>query len=109
MSFDSVAGLWLEGQRRLERADPDRAPVLRRVTDAIVDELRRRLGGRFTARELADFYLEHGTDWCFAIATRVAPMDPEAWDLTTVAGAAFARYLREAGDYGGGRVIEEAD
>lgn len=109
MSFDSVAGLWLDGQRRLERAEPERAPGLRRVTDALVEELRRRLGGRFTARELADFYLEEGTDWCFAIATRVAPLDPEAWDLTTVAGAAFARYLREASDYGGGRLIEESD
>jgi hypothetical protein len=26
--------------------------------------------------------------------------------LTTVAGAAFARYLREAGDYAGGRRTE---
>ena len=27
---------------------------------------------------------------------------PAAWDLATVAGAAFARYVREASDYGGG-------
>jgi hypothetical protein len=26
-----------------------------------------------------------------------------AWDLTTVAGAAFARYARRATDFGGGR------
>ncbi len=103
MSFESVAGLWSEGQRRLERADPVDAPILRRVTDALVDELRRRVGGRFTSRELADFYLECGTDWCFAIATAVAPTTPAAWDMTTVAGAAFARYAREAGDYMIGR------
>ena len=30
------------------------------------------------------------------------PDNPEAWDLTTIAGAAFARYVREASDYGGG-------
>ena len=65
-------------------------------------ELRRRLGGPFTTDELAALYGEQGTDWCFEIATRVAPNTPEAWDLTTVAGAAFARYVREASDYAGG-------
>ena len=51
-----------------------------------------------------------GTDWCFDIAMRVAPGNPEAWDLTTVAGAAFARYVREASDYAGGaRVVRRID
>ncbi len=68
-------------------------------------ELRRRLGGTFTAQELADLYAEQGTDWCFDVATRVAPDNPAAWDMTTVAGAAFARYLRQASDYAGGRRI----
>jgi hypothetical protein len=107
MSFETVAGLWREGQSRLERAAPSDRAALERVTNAIVEELRRRLGGAFTSEELAALYLEQGTDWCFAIATRVAPRHPEAWDLTTVAGAAFARYLRQASDYGGGRRIEE--
>ncbi len=35
------------------------------------------------------------------------PETPEAWDMTTVAGAAFARYVRESGDYAGGRRIVE--
>jgi hypothetical protein len=70
-----------------------------RVTDELVSELRRRLGGPFTADELAAFYAQQGTDWCFDIATRVAPGNPGAWDMTTVAGAAFARYAREAIDY----------
>ena len=30
---------------------------------------------------------------------RVAPNRPAAWDLTTVAGAAFAIYARQAIDY----------
>jgi hypothetical protein len=68
-----------------------------------VVELRRRLGGPFTTDELAALYLEQGTDWCFAVATRVAPDTPAAWDMTTVAGAAFARYVRGASDYAGGR------
>jgi hypothetical protein len=105
MTFDEVIGIWREGERRLTRADPEDWPALQRVTDALVSELRRRLGGTFTAQELADLYAARGTDWCFDVATRVAPDDPAAWDMTTVASAAFARYLREASDYAGGRRI----
>jgi hypothetical protein len=103
---EDVISLWREGERRLGRSDPAERPVLERVRDEIVHELRRRLGGPFTSGELTRLYLEQGTDWCFAIATRVAPNTPAAWDLTTVAGAAFARYVREAGDYAGGRRTE---
>lgn len=103
-----VIDLWQEGERRLRTTDPGHRAVLERVRDEIVLELRRRLGGAFTADELVSLYLEQGTDWCFDIATRVAPNDPEAWDLTTVAGSAFARYLRQASDYAGGRRREEA-
>lgn len=80
---------------------------MERVTDAIVLELRRRLGGPFTTSELAALYDEQGTDWIFDIATRVAPHDPSAWDMPTVAGAAFARYVRQASDYAGGARIRE--
>ncbi len=69
----------------------------------IVLDLRRRLGGKFTVDELTDYYLEHGTDWCFEIAYRTAPSTPEAWDMAVVAGAAFSRYVRRAADYGGGQ------
>jgi hypothetical protein len=106
--LEQVAGLWRDGQRRLSQADPDERVALERVTAAIVDELRRRLGGPFTADELAQLYIQQGTDWCFDIAVRVAPTTPEAWDMTTVMGAGFARYLREASDYAGGaRIVEE--
>jgi hypothetical protein len=38
----------------------------------------------------------------------VAPGTPEAWDLATVTGAAYARYVREASDYAGGaRIIRD--
>jgi hypothetical protein len=108
LHFDDVIGLWREGQRRLAQADPAVKPGLERVTDAVVDELRRRVGSSFTTDELARYYLDAGTDWIFDLATRVAPGNPEAWDLTTVAGAAFARYVRGAGDYAGGaRIIRE--
>jgi hypothetical protein len=101
--LEQVIGLWRDGERRLRSAEPSTRVPLERVRDELVLELRRRLGGPFTTAELVDCYLDQGTDWCFAIATRVVPDTPEAWDMTTVAGAAFARYVREASDYAGGR------
>jgi len=110
VSFDQLFGLWQDGQRRLQAAEPGLRGALERVTAAIVDELRRRLGGPFTTDELGALYLEQGTDWCFDIAVRAAPREPRAWDLATVAGAAFARYVREASDFaGGGRVSADED
>jgi hypothetical protein len=108
MRFEEAISLWREGQRRLSAAEPQDRPALERVVDELVDELRRRLGGPFTADELAMLYSRDGTDWAFDMATRVAPGNPAAWDMTTVVGAAFARYVREASDYAGGRrVVEE--
>lgn len=106
MRFEEVIGLWDEGRRRLRAAEPADQPALERATDAIVDQLRRRLGGPFTTADLARLYGEQGTDWCFDVASRAAPDNPSAWDLPTVAGAAFARYVREASDYAGGKRIE---
>ena len=103
MNFDEAIVLWREGETRLGEADPGERPAMERAVGEIVDELRRRLGGPFTAQELATLYGEEGTDWCFELATRAAPNQPAAWDLTTVAGAAFARYLRESSDWAGGR------
>jgi hypothetical protein len=100
--FDELIGLWHDGARRLEATDPPERQVLERVRDAIVLELRRRLGGPFTTSELAALYDEQGTDWCFDVARRVAPNNPSAWDMPTVAGAAFARYVRQASDFAGG-------
>jgi hypothetical protein len=106
--FEEVIGLWREGQRRLAQADPAVRPALERVTEEIVAELRRRVGGTFSTEELARFYGDEGIDWCFGIAVRTVPSNPEAWDLTTVANAAFARYVREASDYAGGaRIVRE--
>jgi hypothetical protein len=103
--FEEAIGLWREGERRLAAADPSDRAALERAVEAIVDELRRRMGGPFTAQELATLYGTDGTDWCFELAARAAPGQPAAWDITTVGGAAFARYLREASDWGGGRRI----
>lgn len=105
--FEQLMGLWQDGQRRLAEAEPSDRAALERVTEAIVSELRRRVGGQFSVQELADLYIEQGTDWCFAVAMHVEPSNPAAWDVTTVAGAAFARYAREAGDYTIGRRVAE--
>lgn len=94
--------LWHEGERRLHDATPERAPTQERVVTVLVSELRRRLGGRFTAAELTDLYAG-GTSWCLQRAMAIAPDDPWAWDTGVVVDAAFGRYLREAADYAGGR------
>jgi hypothetical protein len=107
--YEDLIGLWQDGARRSGEAEPAQRVVLERVVDALVIELHRRLGGPFTVQELAQLYLDQGTDWCFDIATRVAPATPAAWDMTTVAGAAFARYAREAIDYSTGRRLAESD
>jgi hypothetical protein len=102
VAFENAIDQWRQGERRLRAAPAERHPQLERVTEALVTELRRRLGGRFTADELAELY-ERGTDWCAREATRIAPRDPWAWEAGVVADAAFARYLREAADFAGGR------
>jgi hypothetical protein len=108
ITYDELIGLWQEGQRRLAAAEPADRAAMDRVVEALVVQLRRRLGGPFTVNELARLYVEQGTDWCFDIAVRVAPNRPAAWDLTTVAGAAFAIYARQAIDYTTGRRTAES-
>jgi hypothetical protein len=105
MPFETAIHQWRDGERRLEEAPPGQRPVLERVTEAIVRELRRRLGGPFTTDELASLY-DSGTDWTLELAASVAPDAPWAWDQRLVTDAAFARYLRDATDYAGGRRIE---
>lgn len=102
-SFDDLIGLWQEGLARLRELDPRDREVCERVVEDLLSGLRRRLGGPFTGAELARLYLDEGTDWCFQVAVRAAPDTPAAWDMTTVASAAFARYAREAVDYSTGR------
>jgi hypothetical protein len=108
VSYESAVYQWRQGERRLRDAPVERRALLERVTGALVAELRRRLGGRFAAEELVDLY-EGGTAWCLQTAMRVAPEEPWAWDAGVVVDAAFARYLREAADFAGGRRSAGAD
>jgi hypothetical protein len=107
MPFENALAQWQDGLRRLAEAPPEQQRMLERVTVAIEAELRRRLGGRFTTGELVELY-EQGTDWATDLAVRVAPDDPYAWDVRTVADAAFGRYLRSASDFAGGRRLSGA-
>jgi hypothetical protein len=102
MGFETAIHQWRDGERRLADAPPAHLPALELVTERIVAQLRRRLGGTFTTEELVQLY-EQGTGWCLDVAVAVAPAAPWAWDVRTVADAAFARYLREATDFAGGR------
>ena len=104
-TFETAVYQWTEGERRVADAPPEHRATLDRVLERAVAELRRRLGGPFTSGELARLYDEQGTRWVIDIAAAVAPEDPWAWDQR-VADAAFARYLREASDYAGGRRLE---
>ena len=102
MAFETAIEQWQAGARRLEDAPFDERPVLEQVTREVQNELRRRLGSTFTTEELAELY-DAGTSWVSDVAVRVAPDAPFAWDVRIVGDAAFARYLREATDYAGGR------
>jgi hypothetical protein len=92
---------WEEGLGRLKEAPEAQKIALELVHDRIVEELRKRLGGKFTTDELAELYAS-GTDWCLALAVEAVPEAPYAWD-PAIADAAFGTYVREASDYAGGR------
>jgi hypothetical protein len=102
--YENAIHQWHQGERRLREAPPERRALLERIVDTLVAELRRRLGGRFSAEELAQLY-GRGTSWCLQLAMNTAPGDPWAWDSGIVVDAAFGRYLREAVDYAGGRRV----
>ncbi len=105
-AFQTASYQWKEGERHVRDAPPGQRRVLERVVEPVVADLRRRLGGRFRAEELVALY-DEGTTWVIEIATSAAPDDPDAWDPRIAADAAFARYLREASDYAGGRLVVE--
>jgi hypothetical protein len=95
---------WEEGWRRLQELRRDRSASRRadRVVGALIDELRRRIGPTFRARQLADLYAE-GTDWCLEVVLSVSPDLPA--DPQALADAAFWLYLRGASDFAGGREL----
>jgi hypothetical protein len=88
---------WREGERRVAAAPEPARTDLQAATDAVVEELRRRLGSSFVLDELADFYADD-TDWAIELARRHAA----GTDAAIVVDAAFNRYARESRNYAGG-------
>jgi hypothetical protein len=97
---ESAQREWEEGHRRLQdeaRRLPEPERLLAQV-DAVTAELRRRVGGTFTIRELAAAYGEAERWSRDAVAERAAaPGWPRT--LSLVEAAAFHQYSRGAQDY----------
>lgn len=91
---------WEESSRRLEAEadDPSRYSLLLDQVDAVLAELRRRIGQTFTLAELADEYAraEH---WSREAVQEAAPGPGWPRTLSVVEGAAFHAYARGATDY----------
>ncbi|WP_210494333.1 hypothetical protein [Patulibacter sp. SYSU D01012] len=94
---------WRTAERHVMALEGRESLRAEEIVGAVGDELRRRLGGAFTAGELVDLY-DAGTSWTLDLAARLAPSDPDLWSAT-VTDAAFWRYLGHAQDWGGGRLI----
>ena len=90
---------WEDAYRALAEAarDPAVEEGLRVQLEAVTSELRRRVGGTFTLRELADEYGRADIWARDALAKGAAPGWPRT--LSLVEGAAFHRYSRGAVDY----------
>ena len=101
-AYETAREQWERGVERLDNAYPEQVATLERVTRAIQNEIRRRVGGAFTLDELVELY-DEGTGWATDLAVETAPDEPFAWDARIVADAAFGRYQRAATDFAGGR------
>jgi hypothetical protein len=97
---ESARREWEDGYRRLhEQAQQSEQPErLLGQVDAIAAELRRRVGGTFTLRELAAAYA--GAErWSRAVVADDAPAPGWPRTLSLVEAAAFHEYARGAQDY----------
>lgn len=103
-SLENALFNWEAGIERLR--DLERSGVLRGddVTVPVREELRRRLGATFLASDLADLYGQ-GTDW----ALMLPGVDPGLSDVQDLVDAAFWQHLQSAGDYAGGRVVDDLE
>jgi hypothetical protein len=81
---------WEDGERRVREAEPRERARLQRAAEGVVAGLRKKLGSEFTIQELSDLYASE-PDW----TTEAVP--------APAVDAGFARYAREAADFGGGR------
>ena len=95
---------WEEGYRSIQdaRSNPAAYRALGRAVVAVEDQLRRRLGSKFSIAELASVYGESG-DWDLDLPTgRFQAEDEPMLDIASAIDAAFYLYMREAVDFAGG-------
>jgi hypothetical protein len=92
---------WDDGHRRLEAERDDAVRYHRLIgqVEAVLDELRRRVGGTYTLAELADVYRDADV-WARGAVADNAPGPGWPRDLSLVLAAAFHAYQRGASDYG---------
>ena len=102
MILESTRQQWDEGKRRLDTvgADTARGRHLWLLVEAVLAELRRRVGQTFTLAELARAD-EGSEDWIRDVVLRSAPPKSRAGirDVALVQDAAFAHYALGASDY----------
>jgi hypothetical protein len=97
---ESARREWEEGYRRLldEAEDATAKERLLAQVDAVGAELRRRVGGVFTLRELAEAYAR-SEEWSRAVVSERAAAPGWPRTLSLVEAAAFHLYARGAQDY----------
>lgn len=98
--LESARREWEEGHRRLvaQARDPVAGERLHAQVDVVAAELRRRVGGVFTLRELAAAYAR-SEEWSRAAVSEQAPAPEWPRTLSLVEAAAFHLYARGAQDY----------
>jgi hypothetical protein len=99
-TVESARRDWEDGYRRFQEQarDAARADVLHEQLHAVLDELRRRLGGAFTLAELAEAYT--GAErWSRVAVAERAPAPGWPRTLAVVEDSAFHLYSRGAVDY----------
>ena len=91
---------WEDAYRRLEAEseDPRRGDSLYSQLEIVSEELRKRVGSKFTLGELAREY-QHADSWVRDVVRERAPAPDWPRTLSLVEGAAFHVYSRGAQDY----------
>ena len=97
---ESARREWAEGHRRLldQAGDATTRERLLAQVDVVAAELRRRVGGVFTLRELVAAYAR-SEEWSRAVVSEQAPAPGWPRTLSLVEAAAFHLYARGAQDY----------
>lgn len=97
---ESARREWEDGHRRLleQVREGSAGERLLHQVDAVAAELRRRVGGVFTLRELAAAYAR-SEEWSRAVVSEQAPTPGWPRTLSLVEAAAFYVYARGAQDY----------